>query len=301
MHRFDITTASHPGGRQEQQDSAGHWSAPGTCLVVVADGVGGSTGGRAASQEVLRCAAEHWERCGGKMDNPELDLTEIARRANDAIHALAPGEKRSPASTLVALYLDQTRAHWVHSGDSRLYWMRPEKGNPPRELQRTRDHSVVQMLLEQGKITAGEMNTHPDKGRILKALGSSQFKGVDYACGEYAPGDTFLLCTDGYWESVAPGYSPLPPQPDGMDTGAYADQLVNEAVQINGPGDSDNTTLAIVTVVAVKGGAAAVAAAPSGEEPPPAKGQTLKMMLMALLYIFILFDIIIFIYLFILK
>lgn len=298
MNAFNITTASHIGGREEQQDSVGHWSTSETCLVVVADGVGGRTGGRAASQTVLRCAEEHWQQCQGVMKNPEQELTEIARLANDAIHALTPDEKRSPASTLVALYIDQSRAHWIHVGDSRLYWLRPQKGNPPKELQRTRDHSVVQMLLEQDKITQEEVNTHPDKGRILKALGSSSFKGVDYSTQEYATGDTFLLCSDGYWESIATGYPILPPKPPKMAMDVYATQLVSEAVKINGATESDNTTLAIVTV---NREIEPAAPASHSAESAPAKGQTLKTLLMAMLYLFIIFDIAIFIYLFILK
>lgn len=290
MKTFDITTASNIGGRAEQQDSVGHWSTSETCLVIVADGVGGSTGGRAASQEVIKCAAVFWEKHNGVLENPKEALTEIARIANDAIHALSLGEKRSPASTLVALYLDQTNAHWVHCGDSRLYWLRPQRGTDPRELERTRDHSVVQMLLEQNKITQEEMNHHPDKGRILKALGSSSFKGVDYATHVYTPSDTFLLCSDGYWESISPGHSVLPPKPENMAMDVYANQLAHEAVKINGTDESDNTTLAIVTTSDL-----------AQKTSPPAEGSTLKMILMAVLYLFILFDIALIVYLFILK
>jgi len=301
MRAFDITTASHTGGREEQQDSLGHWSTGETCLVIVADGVGGSRGGRAASQEVIRCAAEYWESCQGTLTNPEQQLTEIASIANTAIHNLSIGEKRSPASTIVALYLDQTNAHWVHSGDSRLYWLRPQEGSPPQELERTRDHSVVQMLLEQNKITEEEMAIHPDKGRILKALGSSSFKGVDYTAHEYMAGDTFLLCSDGYWESITPGDTILPPHPPSVTMDLYTDQLVTEAVKVNGADESDNTTLAIVTTSSAASHPPIPQNTDQRSAPPEPKGQNMKMILMAMLYIFILFDIIVFIYLFVLK
>ena len=289
MKAFDIVTASHIGGRSEQQDSVGKWTSNMTCLVVVADGVGGSTGGRAASQEVIRCAAEYWKKCGEIMENPQQELTEIAHIANDAIHALSTGEKRSPASTIVALYMDQTHAHWVHCGDSRLYWLRPKKGEVSTELARTRDHSVVQMLLEQNKITPEEMANHPDKGRILKALGSRTFKGVDYSAHKYLAGDIFLLCSDGYWESIATGYSILPPKPESMTPDAHINQLAHEAVKINGVDASDNTTLAIITSLDSTE-PESPARANRQQASTPAKGQSSKRILMGMLYLFILLD-----------
>lgn len=295
MIKFDITTASHIGGRAEQQDSVGQWTTDKTCLIIVADGVGGSSGGRAASLAIIRCATSYWEQCEGIINNPQEGLTELARVANQAILNLSNNEKRSPASTVVALYVDQTHAHWIHSGDSRLYWLRPTPGTAPEELSRTLDHSVVQMLLEQNKITEAEMIHHPDKNRIFRALGSNKFNGVDYTSREYTPGDTFLLCSDGYWESITPGEPILPPKLDNITMKTYAEQLVHEATRINGTDDSDNTTLAILRT------STAQHTARSEQSPAHTEKQPLKRVLMTILYLFIIFDIALIIYLFVLK
>ncbi|MGB0776209.1 MAG: PP2C family protein-serine/threonine phosphatase, partial [Akkermansiaceae bacterium] len=242
MQSVQVSTSIHIGGREEQQDAVGHWSNENSCLVVVADGVGGVQGGAEASSRVIASAELLWEKLNGNFPNPEKDLTHLAEAANSSIHSLETNEKRSPASTLVALYISGSQAHWVHCGDSRLYMLR--NGKP---LKITRDHSVVQMLLEQGKIEPHELNTHPDKGRILKSLGSSStFKGVDYASSEFQLGDSFLLCSDGYWESVDHGNPILPPKKPNHRMDRHLAQLVNDAVQRNGEG-SDNVTVALVS------------------------------------------------------
>lgn len=289
MHTLEIATCSHTGGRDEQQDSVGKWTSDQASLIVVADGVGGNVGGAAASQAVIRCAADHWHATAGHFASPEADLTTIARQAHDAITALNPGERRSPASTMVALYITPDQAHWVHCGDSRLYWLRNG-----RELTHTRDHSVVQLLLEDGKISPGEVNSHPDKGRILKTLGASSFKGVDYGSCDYQTGDAFALCSDGYWESINPEAKVLPPKAANMALDVYAAMLVKQAVENNGP-DSDNTSLAIVFAKPDKPNRSSQS---SGTTTPGTRknGSTLKTILTIIFYTFILLDIILIFY-----
>lgn len=244
-------------------------------------------GGAAASQAVIKAAAKIWEQSHGIFTSPQEDLTAIAKQAHDTIRQLAPNERRSPASTIVALYIDQDHAHWIHSGDSRLYWFRHGA-----ELKRTRDHSVVQLLLEQGKITADELNSHPDKGRILKTLGASTFKGVDYDACTYEPGDTFVLCSDGYWESLAPGENPLPSKPQDITTESHIQQLVHQAVEKNGT-DSDNTTLAIVSTHPTE--------QPKQTKQTKQNPSQLKAVLLTLFYVIIAFDILFVIYLLFIK
>ena len=246
MPTIETATFLHIGGRKEQQDSVGTWSSDDqhTHLIVVADGVGGNVGGAAASQAAIQCAEDYWKKSGEVFKSPKNDLTAIAKAAQEAIRKLHPNERRTPSSTLVALYIDenQKEAHWIHCGDSRLYRIRKGK-----EITRTRDHSVVQLLLEQGKITEDELSTHPDKSRILKSLGANTFKGVDYDSCRYENRDVFMLCSDGYWESLRPEDKTLPPKPVNMTLTQYAEKIVTEAVKRNGP-KSDNTSLAIAYI-----------------------------------------------------
>ncbi|MCP5536134.1 MAG: protein phosphatase 2C domain-containing protein [Akkermansiaceae bacterium] len=244
MQNIETTSFSHVGTREEQQDSVGMWSNDRSHLIVVADGVGGNVGGAAASQAAIQCAKDYWQMHDGVFPAPEDDLTAIAQLSHDAIRELHPNERRTPSSTLVALYLDTDKkeAHWVHMGDSRLYRI-----NNGKSITRTLDHSIVQLLLQQGEITEDELNSHPDKGRILKSLGASTFKGVDYDSCTYSPRDTFLLCSDGYWESLGPNDKPLPPIATGMTMEQYARKIVMDAVARNGE-KSDNTTVAIAFI-----------------------------------------------------
>jgi serine/threonine protein phosphatase PrpC len=244
MLKIQTASFSHIGTRDEQQDSVGMWANDHAQLIVVADGVGGNVGGAAASQAAIKSAHDYWEKQDGLFLVPEDNLTTIAQQAHEAIRKLHPNEKKTPSSTLVILYLDtdKEQAHWVHMGDSRLYRI-----NAGKTTTRTRDHSIVQLLLEQGEITEDELNSHPDKGRILKSLGASEFKGVDYDICDYLPGDTFLLCSDGYWESLGPKDTPLPSKAPNITLEEYTEKLVVAAVKRNGK-KSDNTTAAIATI-----------------------------------------------------
>lgn len=297
MPIFQAVSSDHIGGRAEQQDAVAFWTNDHACLAVVADGVGGNAGGEAASQCAIESAAKHWKKFGGTFDSPKEQLTSIAEDANQAIVDLAKNLKRNPASTLVALYVDQDTAHWVHCGDSRLYWLRDPKKAGGKEMRRTCDHSVVQMLLDQNKITEAELSTHPDKGRILKALGSIPFKGLDYFSTSYQAGDTFLLCTDGYWESIPEGQAVLPVKSENMSLQMYANRMVGQAVKNNGP-ESDNTSLVIVHTT--EGTKKEIAETPTqGKSASSNKG--LKNILLIFFCLFILFDILLILYLFVLK
>lgn len=240
MNSLKISTYSHQGGRPEQQDAVQDWRNRKASLIVLADGVGGNIGGAAASKSVIASADNIWQSTKGVFSNPESKLKEIARNAHDAIRELNPKERRSPATTIVALYIYGNRAHWVHCGDSRLYQLRDGQ-----IVERTRDHSIVQILLEKGEITPEEVNTHPDKSRILRTLGSNTYKEVEYDSSSFENGDVFLLCSDGYWESVPHSSPILPKQPPNQSLQDFTTNCVKQAVERNGA-KSDNTTLALI-------------------------------------------------------
>lgn len=242
MLSIKTATVSLIGGRDEQQDAVASWTSDNSCLIVLADGVGGNIGGAAAASAVIDAAAEIWDSSKGDFTSPEEQLTDIAKAAHEKICALSPNERRSPACTIVALYMDETSAHWIHCGDSRLYRI-----NNQKVLSQTRDHSVIQLLFEQGEVTLEELNNHPDKNRILKSLGASSFKGVDYDFCSLLPGDEFLLCSDGYWESLQADAPIYPPCPENSSISDHLEQLAMQAVENNGP-NGDNTTIAFASL-----------------------------------------------------
>lgn len=193
--------ARHQGGRSSQQDQT-------LCLtskdkrcqfLVVADGVGGHVGGELASRCVVDVAAEMFPRLLNHSLKPVEFLSRFCAQANQEIRARAASAGSEAYSTVVALLVNETRAYWAHVGDSRLYGF---KGGTL--IHQTRDHSLVQQLFEQGKITAQERATHPDRNQVRQVLGMDA--AVSPTLGEMALSAdcAFLLCTDGFWEHMAP-------------------------------------------------------------------------------------------------
>ena len=186
------------GAREEQQDSllVLRGPSPDRFLCVLSDGVGGHSGGRLASQTVMDTARDLW--VSGTADDGPAYLKRLVDEAHRRINVVAGDTGTRARATLVALYIQGRRADWVHVGDSRLYWF-----SNAELKRRTRDHSVVQVLADRGKISESEMGSHPDQGRLLQSLGGDDLgePACDFATIEN--GDSFLLCSDGFWENLA--------------------------------------------------------------------------------------------------
>ncbi|MEQ8695241.1 MAG: protein phosphatase 2C domain-containing protein, partial [Bauldia litoralis] len=178
--KIETAYTAHPGGRDEQQDAVAVLERPdgGECLVVLADGMGGHAGGSLASRTVVETAERVWADDGAPGD-PRGLLAHICQSAHEAINQAGEDQNLSPRSTCVLLHLRGGMAHWAHVGDSRLYRFRDGA-----QLGRTRDHSVVQMLLDMGKISEEEMGTHPDQNRLTQSLGGDTDPEPDFGSDE---------------------------------------------------------------------------------------------------------------------
>ncbi len=198
---WEIAKADHIGGRNEQQDSIATFSTDNdqVHLLVVADGMGGHQGGNLASQIVIETAQLFWNK---HQQNPIMEphqfLQQVCEKAHLDINLLGKKHEISSRSTCVLLYIDHKKAWWAYVGDSRLYHFRGKK-----LLFRTRDHSVVQLLADLGRIKEEEMATHPDQSRLLKGLGGDDPVKPDFGQSSVHFGDTFVLCSDGFWEHVS--------------------------------------------------------------------------------------------------
>lgn len=241
---------SHIGGRSEQQDARGLFfdASKGTLLIVVSDGVGGSRSGGEASALAVKSAADQWAYQKGVLPEPRRNLLAMCEAAHQRICELAAtGEKRAPAATVVALYIQGNAAHWVHSGDSRLYHFRSGE-----MVTRTRDHSVVQILVEQGDLDESEMGSHPDQGRLLQSLGTKDYREPVYGTVEVGSNDSFVLCTDGFWECT-PVREMV--QALGGESRGLLQRLghaINRAVAANGPEGDNVTAVAVVPSVGLE-------------------------------------------------
>lgn len=199
MLALEVALMSDRGGRKYNEDACGHWHSKRHLCCVLADGAGGHGGGDIASRLAVR---ELIGRFSLQPSERASELENLLRVTNDVlISERVPGTPRQDMhSTVVCLVVDfvQHRAHWAHSGDSRMYWFRDGQ-----VLDRTRDHSLVQGLVDNGVLTADQVRTHPKRSELRSALGIAP-EVLEVSAGEgrldVQPGDVFLLCTDGLWE-----------------------------------------------------------------------------------------------------
>lgn len=192
--------AGHIGGRAEQQDHAACFaSADGRRhLLVVADGMGGRTGGELAARTVIDVAEALWNESAQRPDDPAAFLESLCQRAHAAIRQHAEDCGESAGATVVALLTAPERAWWVHVGDSRLYAFRD--GRP---VFRTEDHTLVQQLVRSGQIDEAEAAAHPEQHKLLRGLGGYDALQTTHGQMRVDPDTGFVLCTDGFWAKVA--------------------------------------------------------------------------------------------------
>jgi protein phosphatase len=159
-------------------------------LFVVADGMGGAQAGEVAS----RIAVESFEPGLPDAQEPELALAELAQSANSRIHELshANAEQAGMGTTLTAVYVGEEDVAIAHVGDSRAYCLRDGE-----LLRLTDDHSLVDELLRQGRLTPEEAVEHPQRSVITRALGPEGAVEVDTRSFRARAGDVYLLCSDG--------------------------------------------------------------------------------------------------------
>ena len=175
-------------GRQREANEDSYFSrAP---LFAVADGMGGAQAGEVAS----RMAVEAFERVDEGAAAPEELLRQTAQDANREIFELAQGDasRSGMGTTLTAALLHGDEISFGHVGDSRAYVFREGKLK-----QITNDHSLVEELRRQGKLTRDQAAEHPQRSVITRALGPEPNVDVDTMTFSARPGDVFLLCSDG--------------------------------------------------------------------------------------------------------
>ena len=189
------------GRREEQQDRVRVFDGERGKLLVLADGAGGHAGGALAAQAVIDVARETLRDAErGQVGAPADLLKRIALGAHERINALGAERGITPHSTCVLLHIGAAGAAWAHVGDSRLY-----RFADGRLVERTMDHSIVELQRLRGRITEAQMKTHPDKNRLYEALGGEQTPQIDAGGKERVDGDGYLLVSDGVWENTADG------------------------------------------------------------------------------------------------
>lgn len=234
--------------RQENQDNyCAQQAADGTAWGIVCDGMGGVNGGKVAS----RIATESMLQFLGKSlpDVPDGGEKQCILRgfdiANRAVYdkATSDPEMLGMGTTGVCVYVTPQAAHIVHAGDSRAYLYH---NSTLRQI--TRDHSMVQQLVDSGRITREQAANHPQKNLITRALGVSSTIVPEYNRCPVAAGDILLLCTDGLTNMVPDEEIRLILTEAGFFDAP--DILLERALQAGG---QDNITIMLIGVETTEG------------------------------------------------
>lgn len=200
--RFTIYQDSRPGKRQNNEDRLAYCYSRDALLMVIADGMGGHYYGEIAAQIAVQTLIENFQRqANPALDNPFLFLQQSILNGHYAIGDFSERHrlKDSPRTTCVACVVQNNVAYWAHAGDSRLYLIRGG-----RTLLRTRDHSRIQILLEQGVINAAQAACHPERNRVYSCLGGPGLPEIEFSHKTpLEEGDVLVLCTDGVWNVVS--------------------------------------------------------------------------------------------------
>ena len=188
------------GGRHFNEDALKEVTGRKFALLALADGLGGHDGGELAARRCVETVAAVFSR------TPELSdafLQALVEEADRAVATLRL-ERRKPASsmrtTLALLAVCGNDARWAHVGDSRIYWFRQNV-----LMQRTRDHSVSELVMGLPDHTSVAPPDKADRNRLLRAVGAGRGCRAELsnAVVTLQAGDAFLLCSDGVWSLVS--------------------------------------------------------------------------------------------------
>jgi serine/threonine protein phosphatase PrpC len=246
--RFTASTGLHRGDRAYQQDQVeliNHPRAAGTMMAVLADGMGGKSGGRKAADQVLLTARQIFERYSPSQDDPAELLRQLVVEAHLMIKLTAITSEEEPHSTVASYIIGAgLECDIVHAGDSRVYHFRGAE-----MMKRTVDHSYVQRLVDEGKITEDQANTHPQSNLLTGCLGTQTEPPVTlWHINKLEYGDSVLACSDGLWHYFTPKelgaiLHALPPR-------EASEMLISKARQ-RARGGGDNLSLALARIDAL--------------------------------------------------
>ncbi|MGD1219243.1 MULTISPECIES: Stp1/IreP family PP2C-type Ser/Thr phosphatase [Streptomyces] len=184
-----FAAGSHKGMIREGNEDSGY---AGPRLLAIADGMGGQAAGEVASSEVISTIVALDDDVPGS--DILTSLGTAVQRANDQLRMMVEEDPQleGMGTTLTALLWTGQRLGLVHVGDSRAYLLRDGV-----LTQITQDHTWVQRLVDEGRITEEEATTHPQRSLLMRALGSGDHVEPDLSIREVRAGDRYLICSDG--------------------------------------------------------------------------------------------------------
>lgn len=244
--QFELAVISLIGAREENQDRIATSVAGGTALIAVFDGMGGHSDGARAAELARQVITRRFDAVSHPMLDPLAFLHIAMGAAHTEMVAIGmdlPMEHRPRATGAACLIQDGT-AWWIHVGDSRIYHLREGA-----LVNRTRDHSHVELLVQEGLISAYQAQSHPLRNYVESCLGGDPMLPemlVGRRVGVRS-GDIMLVCSDGFWSNLldediaASMYSGI-----ALNT---AIEAVSEFAVRRGGAAADNTSVVAVKIL----------------------------------------------------
>lgn len=242
--RIEHAEVSLIGDREDNQDRVTVAATDKAALLIVIDGMGGHSDGSRAADTALKSLLDSFHHSQQPLFDPLGFLHLSLSKAHDDVAKLGSAQSLDarPRATIAICLVQDGAAYWAHVGDSRVYWIR----NGAVQT-RTRDHSHVELLLREGKITQDEVATHPMRNFVECCLGGDPAVPEMTISGRnlLRPGDVLLLCSDGIWANLRDDDIAAFFKGDPENLRAWLEALGRRAVQASAP-FSDNSTAAVL-------------------------------------------------------
>ena len=228
------------GDRQENQDRAAVVVSENAAMMLVFDGMGGHSDGAKAAETGLKVVQDMFMSSRLPIFDPQGFLYTALARAHDEVVGLGKDVAVDfrPRATCAICLVQEGGAYWAHVGDSRIYLVRDA-----HVVTRSRDHSHVEVLIQEGAITEEEAQDHPMRNFVECCIGGDAPVPDMSITNKRAlePGDVLLACTDGLWSGLSDGdFAEIGLPGDGNLTNSLK-ALSIKALNVNSP-YSDNTT-----------------------------------------------------------
>ncbi len=200
--KFETAKTNRLGNRNVNQDRFAIIEKADTILLLLADGMGGYKGGEVAANIFILKMTEAFNNASVPIENIDTFFDNAFDYAHLSIIEIGNQQTPSiqPRSTGVACLIQNGLAKWAHVGDSRVYLFRDNQ-----LFTRTRDHSIVEELIQKGELKEEKRLTHPKLNRVTRCLGGLK-KSVHVSIGDNTrlqADDYILLCSDGLWGSLS--------------------------------------------------------------------------------------------------
>ncbi len=238
--KIEYAKVSALGDRQDNQDRAAVVVAEDAALMMVFDGMGGHSDGAKAAETGLKIVQDLFMAAALPLFDPQGFLYSALARAHDEVVAL--GQELAvdfrPRATCAVCLVQENGAFWAHIGDSRIYQVR--NGSVQR---RSRDHSHVEVLIQEGAITEDQAKDHPMRNFVECCIGGDSPVPDMSITGKIrlAPGDVLLACSDGLWSGLSDEDMAQIAAPGENNLVENLKALSLKALSVNSP-YSDNTT-----------------------------------------------------------